>query len=181
MHRYSIILPNERAKTYQYVFLFTLVINLLVFGFVYFNITDAQMRNLSLWGTVICLLTVSVVIINRFTKTRYPFRIDIIFLVLSIFWFLLQNYLLALCIICFAVIGTYSRKKFEIVFTKDGISYPSFPKKTFLWKDVTNVVLKDGMLTIDLKNNKLIQSVISKESADINEREFNLFCKELLQ
>ena len=49
-----------------------------------------------------------------------------------------------------------------------------------MWKDISNVVLKDGILTIDLKNNKLIQSVISKESADINEREFNLFCKEQL-
>lgn len=76
--------------------------------------------------------------------------------------------------------GTYSRRVFEVIFTNDGIVYPSFPKKTFLWKDVSNVVLKDGILTIDLKNNKLIQSAISKESADINEREFNLFCKEQL-
>ena len=72
----------------------------------------------------------------------------------------------------------YTRRKFEVIFSKDGIIYPSFPRQTFLWPDVSNAILKDGMLTIDLKNNKLIQTVIDKESAlAINESEFNLFCR----
>ena len=180
MKKYSIILPNEKAKTYEYVTLFILLTNLFVFAFIHFNSIDTHIQSLSFWGIVICLFSLSVLIINRATKNRYPFRIEIIFLVLAVLWFLVDRYLLALCIVCFAVIGTYTRKRFEVLFTKDGILYPSFPKKTFLWNDVSNVVLKDGMLTIDLKNNKLIQSVISKESADVNEREFNLFCKEQL-
>ena len=90
----------------------------------------------------------------------------------------MDRYLLALCIICFAVIGFYARRKFVVDVSVAGIVYPTFPKKTYLWKEIENVVLKDGVLTIDLKNNKLIQVVIDPESsAAINEREFNLFCK----
>lgn len=178
MEKYCIILPNEKTKTYDFVTLFVLLLNLLVFAFIYFNSIDARLHNLSLWGAIISLFSLGILIIKRLTKKSYPFRIEIVFFVLAVFWFLVDRYLLALCIICFAIIGTYTRRKFEVVFTKEGIVYPSFPKKTFSWNDVSNVVLKDGMLTIDLKNNKLIQSLISKESTDINEREFNLFCKE---
>jgi hypothetical protein len=176
--RYSIILPNEKAKTYDYVTLFILLMNLLVFGFIYFNSIEMHIKNLSLWGTVVCLFSFAILLIHRFTKYRYPFRIEIIFIVLALLWFLTDRYLLALSIVCFAVMGTYTRRKFEVIFSTEGVVYPSFPKKTFLWADVSNVILKDGMLTIDLKNNKLIQTVIDKESElAINEREFNLFCK----
>ena len=181
MEKYSIILPNEKAKTYDYLTVFILLMNLVVFGSVYFDSIDAHLKNLSLWGCIVCLFSFAVLLVLRYTKYRYPFRIEIIFLILALLWFLMDRILLALCIVCFAVMGTYTRRKFEVIFSKDGIVYPSFPKKTFLWPDVSNVILKDGMLTIDLKNNKLIQTVIEKESAlAINEREFNMFCKEQL-
>lgn len=78
--------------------------------------------------------------------------------------------------IAFAVFGFYAGKKFNVVFDEEKITYPSFPVKRF-WKEVSNVVLKDNVLTIDLENNKLIQFVIDKESAGkIDEKEFNEFC-----
>jgi hypothetical protein len=180
MEKYSIILPNEKAKTYEYVTLFILAMNLFLFGSVYLSALDIHIKNLGLAGTVVCAFSFLMLLVQRFGRHRYPFRLEIIFLILSVFWFLMDRDLLALCIFCFSVMGTYSRREFEVIFTNKGIIYPSFPRKTFMWKDVSNVILKDGILTIDLKNNKLIQSVISKESADINEREFNLFCKEQL-
>lgn len=177
--RYSIVLPNEKAKTYEYVTLFILLMNLFVFGFIFFNSLDTRIKSLSRWGIVVCLLSFGILFIYRSTKQRYPFRIEIFFFVLAILWFLAGWYLLSLCIAGFAVMGNYTRRKFEVIFSKDGIIYPSFPKKVFRWPDVSNVILKDGMLTIDLKNNKLIQTVIDKEMGlSINEREFNLFCKQ---
>ncbi|MEO8772681.1 MAG: hypothetical protein ABI402_21475 [Ferruginibacter sp.] len=187
MEKYSIILPNEKAKTYEYVTLFILLTNLFVFAFISYNSQDFHIRRLTFWGTIITLFSLALIFLNLFTKNRYPskihfpFRIEIVFFILAIIWFLAEKYLLGLCIICFAVIGMYTRQKFEVIFSKDGIIYPSFPKKTFLWSDISNAILKDGMLTIDLKNNKLIQTVIDKESAlAINESEFNLFCKSQL-
>ena len=47
-----------------------------------------------------------------------------------------------------------------------------------MWSDTNNVMLKDNVLTIDLKNNKLIQAVIEEGSAgEIDEEEFNEFCR----
>ena len=46
-------------------------------------------------------------------------------------------------------------------------------KKKYSWKDIDNVVLKDGLLTIDFKNNKLFQKEIDGEDKEADEEEFN--------
>jgi hypothetical protein len=79
----------------------------------------------------------------------------------------------------FAFMGLKTIRKLEIVINKIGVEYPSFPKKIFQWTEVEQVVLKDGMLTIDLKNNKLIQFVISSKENNLDEAQFNEHCKQL--
>jgi hypothetical protein len=65
----------------------------------------------------------------------------------------------------------------EIAFDKSEIVLNSFPKKIFNRQDVNNVVLKDGLLTIDLKNNKLFQKPVVDNITPKDEQEFNDFCK----
>lgn len=65
----------------------------------------------------------------------------------------------------------------EIGFSEKEIYFNTFPKKVLQWSEVSNVVIKDGLLTIDQKNNKLFQKEIEGQvSADI-ENEFNTFSK----
>ncbi len=66
----------------------------------------------------------------------------------------------------------------EIGFSESEISFNSLPRKTLQWSDVTNVVIKDGLLTIDQKNNKLYQKEIDGDVTAEIEAEFNAFCKE---
>ena len=56
-----------------------------------------------------------------------------------------------------------------------------FYKKTHEWAALNNVILKDRILTIDFKNDHLLQSEIANESFDIDEKLFNRFCMEQLQ
>jgi len=62
---------------------------------------------------------------------------------------------------------------------RESIVYPSFPKRIILWNELQNIVLKDGILTIDFRNNKLIQQDLDEE-VTVNEKEFNEFCKQQL-
>ncbi|MBS1743630.1 MAG: hypothetical protein JST81_11405 [Bacteroidetes bacterium] len=181
MTRYSIILPNERSKTYAYVTWFVLGMNLFLFASIYFGAVIINIKNVALTATFISLTGCIFLFLQQFNKSLSSFRVEIVFIILSTCWFLIDRYLLALCIFTFAIMGTYSKRAFEIIVSEEGIIYPSFPKKKFSWEEISNVILKDGILTIDLKNNKLMQLSVSKESLDINEREFNLFCKQQLQ
>jgi hypothetical protein len=68
----------------------------------------------------------------------------------------------------------------EIGFSENEISFNSLPRKVLYWNEIKNVVIKDGLITIDQKNNKLYQKEIEGYvTADI-EKEFNEFAKRLI-
>ena len=182
MNRYAIRLPDEKKKTIRYVTLFIILINCFAFWYVFFNTTVEKNSNLSLVGLLIGISSLVFFLIHFFTGKLTAFRPGIAFIILSILWFLLGNYFLALCVIIFAVFGFFADKKLIVLFDEDKITYPSFPVKYFYWKDVSNVVLKDHVLTIDLANNNLIQVVIDKVSQqEVDEERFNRFCSERVQ
>ena len=64
----------------------------------------------------------------------------------------------------------------ELIQVKKGIF-----SKTYLWKEFSNVVLKDELITLDFTNNRLIQLMIDSRKAQINETAFNDFCSEILK
>ncbi len=66
----------------------------------------------------------------------------------------------------------------EIGFSKDAITFNTFPFKNYSWQDVKNAILKDNMLTLDFDNNKLIQKETESNVPAETEREFNEFCKQ---
>ena len=51
----------------------------------------------------------------------------------------------------------------------------------YTWADIQNVVLKDGLLTIDFKNNHIFQSPITAKDKPVDEKAFNQFCLQQLQ
>jgi len=65
----------------------------------------------------------------------------------------------------------------EIGFNKSGITINTLFKKHYEWNIINNIVLKDGLLTIDYKNNKIFQKEIEEEITSVLEKEFNEFCR----
>lgn len=96
-------------------------------------------------------------------------------------WINTGNYFLAAVTVVFELLSFYSLRKQVIIISKDIIFYPSFPPKKILWNKLNNIILKDSILTIDLKNNKIIQQLIDETQIVINEKEFNEFCRQQLK
>lgn len=65
----------------------------------------------------------------------------------------------------------------EIGFSDDGITFNTFPFKYYTWQQLSNVILKDGILTLDFTNNKILQKETETEADTATEKEFNEFCK----
>jgi hypothetical protein len=65
----------------------------------------------------------------------------------------------------------------EYAFDDHEIAFNSFPQKKYSWSDVNNVVLKDGLLTIDFKTNKMVQGEVNDDVSVQLEKEFNDYCK----
>jgi len=72
---------------------------------------------------------------------------------------------------------TISKRKLVLTVSEQAVSYPSFPTKNMQWTDLNNVILKDDLLTIDCKNNKVYQHIIQNSEQYAQEKEFNEFCR----
>lgn len=70
----------------------------------------------------------------------------------------------------------------EIGFDTDCIVFNTLYSRRVKWSDLNNVILRDGLLTIDFKNNRLIQRELAddEDEDDADEDEFNAFCREQL-
>jgi hypothetical protein len=56
-------------------------------------------------------------------------------------------------------------------------------RRRYDWTDFNNVVLKDGLLTLDFKNNRLLQKEVLEDDDedDADEDEFNDYCQTRLK
>jgi len=83
--------------------------------------------------------------------------------------------------ILYAVAGLLEKQvKFpqEIGFSEDKIVFNSFPKRTLEWDEINNALIKDGLITIDQKNNQLFQKEVDSGVSLQVEKEFNDFCRQ---
>lgn len=83
-------------------------------------------------------------------------------------------------LLLFILLDFIAHKKLVVHVTNKTIVVPYILQKDVTWDEVNNVILKDGLLTIDFKNNKLFQHIILNSDEDISEKEFNEFCREQL-
>jgi len=85
--------------------------------------------------------------------------------------------ILILLLIFYALI----RKELKVTVNTKQIVYPSFPVKKIEWPSVSNLILKDGLLTIDMNNNHIIQQYIDDVRTKVDEKLFNEFCSQQLK
>ena len=176
MPRFTIILKNENQKTYTVISWLVIALNFA--AFVYIGLAgSSKISNLPYFSAGL----LAVMFFSRFISKREAFENDSISLafgIVIISWIVLQFYWAAIIIIILFLFQDISRRKLVVLFFDDSIIYPSFPKRTIEWKELNNVVLKDGYLTIDFKNNKIFQNEIISPTSEID---FNEFCEEQLK
>lgn len=176
---YLIKLPNTKVKFYDTMGWLLIIISLTAFGTLLFYVNSAQER----WYAGVGFI-VTVISFGYEWFFRKPFQlstaIQSALLYYSMIWLLFFHYYLIGFISLALVLFYYiAKRELNVLFSKERIEYPSFPPRKISWSELNNIVIKDGLLTIDFKNNKLIQQLID-ESNNINEAEFNAYFREQL-
>lgn len=83
--------------------------------------------------------------------------------------------------VLFALLETQAKYPLEIGFHPGGIVLNSLFKKKYPWASLQSVILKEGLLTLDFKDNTLIQKeVLDHDDPDAEENEFNEYCRSKL-
>ncbi len=83
----------------------------------------------------------------------------------------------------FALMGLFEKQAklpLEIGFTDSEIAINTLIRRRYKWTEFNNVVLKDDLLTLDFKNNRLLQRETIDEEGDAEEDEFNDYCQKQL-
>jgi hypothetical protein len=176
MQQFEIILKNDKIKSYRSIALIILILNLSVFIFLLFY---DQYR----YEAASAILLIGIYIfmrlyfIRKYNQGNYVDQV--LLFVLAGCWFGIQNYLMVFILVILGVLYHLALQKLLFVFTSEKISKMNFPVKEFSWNMFNNVILKDNILTLDFKNNHLIQAEIEK-SGNINEKQFNSFAQSRL-
>jgi hypothetical protein len=176
MQSYCIPIPNEKAATYKVVTFIISLINLIAFSYVLLR-GDGEMRILFLAGLLFSLAAVLLFVARRYYAKFKRVNPAVCLLISSFCWILAGVYLLGILLFSCSIVSLFTSKALVIVFNDEGILYPSFPVKMIGWQEVDFVILKDDILTIELKNNKLMQFTLESNIAGLlNAGEFNAYC-----
>lgn len=77
----------------------------------------------------------------------------------------------------YIVVAVVKGKRTTVVFSEEGIQLTRvFKTVLFPWTELANAVLKDDVLTVDFKTNKIIQVEIAETAIIVDELAFNQFC-----
>lgn len=173
MQKFDITLRNNKLKVYRTFTLFIVVLQTLFFIYLLFVET---FRNQAIIGlSIITLYTLYRILYSTYYKATFYFDPGI-YLLLSLFW--LDNIWFFLVYFLLLLLLQIIERGTRFSFCKNEVTRIGFPGKKYQWDQFSNVVLKDNILTLDFKNNKLLQAEIA--TTNINEDAFNTFAKEQL-
>ena len=134
---------------------------------------------------LIALILLVGLIVTEVVRRRSPtvkVRYRYLLLLAAIGWFVTPLPWIGLLFVLLTFLEYQTKRPLEIGFDTDTIVINTLIPRRFGWADFNNVILKDGLLTLDFRNNRLLQKEVvdDEEQDDADEEEFNMFCRERL-
>ena len=172
-YQFVVSLKRPNTKLIDFISVLLSVISLFIFTYFLLTTYNWQLYALSLLLQVFFLT-------KTFIRSRSSPYIHFraVFLVAFVTWIVGPNssMLLAAFYLVAALIETQIKFPEEIGVDEDGLTFNTLFNKHIAWADIQNMVLKDDIITIDQKNNKLFQKETDNAVADDTVKEFNDFC-----
>ncbi|MGB8194859.1 MAG: hypothetical protein WCF67_23190 [Chitinophagaceae bacterium] len=182
---YVVVLKNRASLPFSLLGIFLNVISCLFFFWYFVLPSNGITKSIDIWlvlglSVVIAILVRNIYYSSKGRKVFYNYA----YLLTAILWLAMP--MLQWLFIAFVILALLERQvKFplEIGFSENQIVLNTFFKKRYQWSQLTNVMLKDGLLTMDFANNRLLQREVEDEpdEDDATEEEFNQFCRQQLK
>lgn len=173
--QYSFTSTNSRKKQIWLLACGLLLINsLLILFFALHNPSNYKILfvNAAIIFLIVCF--------NLFSKRATIATYRLGYFLVAIAWIKLDYDWLAILFSILFFLGETLTKDTTVFINKTDISFKNLFTKKYSWENLQNVMMKDGLLTIDFKNNKIFQSEIAEKISLTEENEFNDFCKNYL-
>jgi hypothetical protein len=179
MEKYALLLRNEKTKSYRRISWILILSQFVVF--LYFSIYASAKEIRHSYLASVIILAVVFLLYLYFRGSRYRFGFYPFFLVIMLEWIRMEQYWIAGLTLLLSILSRITERKLVLTIERDHILYPSYPPRKIQWNSLSNVLVKDGLLTIDFKNNHIIQQLVEKNISEANEAEINDFCRQQLK
>jgi hypothetical protein len=129
---------------------------------------------------------VAMLMVSLYMDKRKKKRIQFLSLLICIGIGLISvsgNLLLGALYVIAGISERFLSSNIEIGFSDQQIVRKGITTKTYAWNELNNVMIKDDLLTIDFKNNTLLQAYTDDqedEEYDVEDEEFNEYCRKRL-
>jgi hypothetical protein len=177
-YEYVVILKRGSERAIQTISIILCSVSIL--SFIYSQLISGEI-NLFLTAAAI-ILSIGIFLQARALKNRISFSFRIWLWLAGIFWLGVPGWkFLSIPFFILGFLEAQARHPLEIGFTNEMIVINSIFKKSYPWSAFNNVMLKDGLLTLDFKSNRLIQKEAEEDDdPDAEEDEFNEYCRQRL-
>jgi hypothetical protein len=182
IENYTFTLKNNKNKLLKrvtWIWYFVLLGLIVLFAFSE-NVTEKEQRRLLLRLGILIIAGILTYFNKEKKDTLKGFQAAVFFFSLMSIYSFFGIYF-TICFVLFsAFIFWFVHQNTIISFNEESILVKNgFFRRIVDWASLNNVVLKDGILTLDFKNDKLIQEEV--EGGMANETAFNLFVRNKLQ
>lgn len=179
MKTYDIILKNAKTRGYLLSGWVIIFLNALIQLYIAISQEGGGKRAAAIINLAIVALMLLIGRGDKFNFRDRDHSISIAYATTMVVWLMWKLYVpFALLAVVYALYIIATRKLWISV-TKKKIVYYTVPRKNITWEELSNIMVKDGLLTIDFKNNKLLQNETEGDDY-FNEKEFNEFCRQQL-
>lgn len=175
---FVLVLANKERRAAHFISLVLLSITLLT-AFIYIA------THISVARIILILLVIALIISvylqltrkseNGFPQFMWPIAIA------GLCWFQIPNgFYIGLVFMAAAIFEKQSQIPVEIGIDATGITFNHFPQKFHAWNTIQHFIIKDGLVTIDYKNNKVFQKELANTTSSEEEAEVNAYCGQFI-
>jgi hypothetical protein len=176
---FVVTLKHQNYKFYDVITVLLCVMTLAAFVFATLQTGFTTYYWVNIILAAFIVINFFILIINRNKKEIIPtFKWSLF--AAAFLWLLYPLHMPAIAIfyIIAALLERQIKFPAEIGFSKDAVTFNTFPFKNYAWQQFKNVMLKDNILTLDFSNNKILQKETESDVSPETEKEFNEFCKQ---
>ncbi|WP_336514267.1 hypothetical protein [Pollutibacter soli] len=168
-HQYVFSVRDQSAKRQRTTINLLIILGIIIFLVRYY-------RDLSILNLIAAILITSMFFWNIFTvKFRIPGHFTLLIIGLALILIPLFN-LMGILFLVLAFVAYRLARPTKVSIGEEGIELISLWKRQIMWQEIQHLILKDGLLSIELAGNKLLQLELAEDSR-VSEPEFNAYVK----
>jgi hypothetical protein len=174
MEKIELAIQNEKVSSIRLICILLVIFNGIFFLLLIINKTFLITGYIGL-ALIVLYLSYRIFDTNKLPRLKFD---GWILLLLAFVWLPISLYIFLAELVLFFLYYSATAKKIY-AFSEKLIKEKNFPWRKYDWNELSNVILKDDILTMDFRNNKLIQLPVEQNT--IVEHNFNNFAAQQLQ